>query len=772
MKIKFLLFILAIALLSCGKKSQTPIKIDIGGKWKFLNQDSMAFASPNFDDSKWDTIGVRNFWEYQGYDLYDGFAWYRKSFFLSSDLKKSSFLKDSIQIVLGIIDDTEQTYLNGVLIGENGTVVSTDYLGTDSFINNKEAYKVSRKYVLSVNDPRIKWDSENVIAIRVHDHYLGGGVLGPDQFVAIVDIPDYVSLDADSFGFVYSGDSIRKNIVVRNSFPGSLSGVISIELINMETGSLMLQSKQDISIDENAIKVVEFNFLFAMKERTNIVYKFDEKKSGIIISSFQELPYILTPKVSDKPRINGARIYGQRPNKPFLYKIPATGKKPLIFTVKNLPIGLSVDSLTGIIIGKVKEKGTYKVQVEVKNDVGIANKEITLEIGDKLSLTPPMGWNSWNCWGLSVSQEKVVSTIDHFVAKGLVDHGWTYVNIDDGWEAASRDKNGILNSNEKFPNMKELADYAHSKGLKLGIYSSPGTLTCGGYLGSYQYEKIDASTFADWGIDYLKHDWCSYSQIATKVPTGFYQYDWLKGARKDLSSSIDELKKPYFVMRDALHAVDRDIVYSLCQYGLGHVWEWGDEVGGQLWRTTGDIVDTWQSLYQIGFNQDVCAPYAKPGAWNDPDMMIVGWVGWGPNLHPTRLTPSEQYTHVSLWALQAAPLLIGCDISRLDDFTLSLLTNDEVIEVNQDALGKAALPLIKNEDYQVWVKELEDGSKALGIFNISPKDRVIKVDLKDLNINNSVNVRDIWRQKDLGLLKTVIENNVPAHGVYLVKLSK
>ena len=232
---------------------------------------------------------------------------------------------------------------------------------------------------------------------------------------------------------------------------------------------------------------------------------------------------------------------------------------------------------------------------------------------------------------------------------------------------------GVIQTNEKFPDMKALADYVHSKGLKLGIYSSPGPKTCAGFAASYQNEEQDASTYASWGIDYLKYDWCSYGGIA-----------------KD--GSLAELQKPYRVMRDALDECGRDIVYSFCQYGMGDVWKWGAEVGGNCWRTTGDINDSWGSMSGIGFGQDGHEKYASPGHWNDPDMLVVGKVGWGPNLHPTGLTPNEQMTHISLWCLLSSPLLIGCDLSDMDQFTLDLLTNDEVLDVNQDPLWQTGGP--------------------------------------------------------------------------------
>ena len=345
------------------------------------------------------------------------------------------------------------------------------------------------------------------------------------------------------------------------------------------------------------------------------------------------------------------------------------------------------------------------------------------------------------------------------MSTGLADHGWNYVNIDDGWELPQRDKEGNVLVNEKFKDMKKLADYVHSKGFKLGIYSSPGGTTCGGFLGSYQHEELDARTYAEWGIDYLKYDWCSYGSIFGQIAPS-------------RENRVTEFKRPYFVMRDALQKQNRDIVFSLCQYGFGEVYKWGDEVGGQLWRTTGDIEDKWESLEKIGFGQEDCAPYSKPGNWNDPDMLIVGWVGWGPNLHPTRLLPDEQYLHISMWALLSAPLLIGCDLTKLDDFTLNLLTNDEVIDIDQDLLGKAARVIYKDENIQIWAKDLEDGSKAVGIFNRAGIPCKGSVSWEKLGVKGKQIVRDVWRQIDLCAFEKSFESESPAHGVVLVKIKK
>ena len=476
--------------------------------------------------------------------------------------------------------------------------------------------------------------------------------------------------------------------------------------------------------------------------------------------------YILTPPTSPEPRINYPRIFATGAGKPFLFRIPATGKQPLKISAKGLPEGLKLDEYSGIISGTVKEARTFKIEVTATNQKGNDVKEIEIVIGGKLALTPPMGWNSWNCWGLSVDQQKVKAAAEAFVESGLANHGWAYINIDDGWEAAERTKNGELLTNEKFPDMKVLADDVHHLGLKLGIYSSPGPKTCGGYLGSWEHEMQDAQTWAGWGIDYLKYDWCSYGEIAA-------------------DNSLAEYQKPYLKMRKCLDAVNRDIIYSLCQYGMGDVWEWGGEVGGNLWRTTGDINDSWASMAGIGFAQEQSSPFAKPGNWNDPDMLVVGKVGWGPEIRETKLTPDEQYTHISLWSLLSAPLLIGCDLTQLDEFTMNLLTNDEVIGINQDPLGKQAVKILDEANKQVWMKKLSDGSLALGLFfagsNITeeafswdgkPQTAKVGITWNELGLQGKQMVRDLWRQKDLGVFDSGFETEVPYHGVVLVKLSE
>ncbi len=466
-------------------------------------------------------------------------------------------------------------------------------------------------------------------------------------------------------------------------------------------------------------------------------------------------PYILTPKESTSPRINSATVFGVRPGSPVLYTIAATGDRPMKFSVDGLPDGLKLDGNTGRVTGSLKEAGEHHITLRAKNAIGEATRDLKIVCGPTIALTPPMGWNSWNCWAQAVNDEKVRAAADAMVAQGLINHGWTYVNIDDCWEnkpgskdpllsGPLRDDQGFINTNKKFPDMKALADYVHDKGLRIGIYSSPGPTTCGGYTGSGDHEEQDAQRWAEWGFDYIKYDWCSYKQVGT---------------------DLDGKKKPYRVLRAALDKQPRDILFSMCQYGMGDVWNWGTEVGGNCWRTTGDITDNWGSMSTIGFGQAGHEKFASPGHWNDPDMLVVGKVGWGPSLHPTKLSADEQYTHISLWCLLSAPLLIGCDMAQMDDFTRSLLSNDEVLEVNQDPLGKQASRIAQTETTQVWAKDLADGARAIGLFNLDEDPQPVTAKL-----DGRSSVRDLWRQKDLGGFGGEYTATVPRHGVVLLKV--
>jgi len=739
--LKLVAFLLSLSIFS----SLSAQDLSINGSWKFRTGDQPGWAAPSFNDSDWTTIRSGAAWEAQGFRGYDGFAWYRLHIVIPSAIKEKAFLKEKIRFDLGKIDDGDEFYLNGFLIGRNagkgGTIQSGDW-------------QQQRSYAIPLTDGRIRWDQDNVIAIRVWDHDGDGGLYDGKYGISVMDVTDYISLDmnADEFHFSAAGNSqFSKKIILRSSSEKfDFTGRLNIRVVDPFSGTAVY--KQTIGTDFAHDRPFEYTVKTTLPEQGTyrIEYSFEEGRSKKIVTAAEEIPYVLTPAPGATPRINGPEIYGVRPGAPFLYKIPATGEKPAAYSATGLPSTLSLDKATGIITGSIAKKGSYPVQLTVKNRTGTATRRFTIVCGDKIGLTPALGWNSWNCWGLSVSDEKVKASAAAMAEK-LADHGWSYINIDDGWEEKRDDKGEIL-ANNKFPDMKKLCDHVHSLGLKIGIYSSPGPRTCGGYLGSYQHEDQDAATYARWGIDYLKYDWCSYGEIAPKAP------------------SLDEMKKPYVTMRQALDKAGRDVLYSLCQYGMGDVWKWGGEIGANSWRTTGDITDTWGSMAGIGFNQDKAAPYTAPGNFNDPDMLVVGRVGWGPSLHNARLTPDEQYTHISLWSLLSSPLLIGCDMSRLDNFTLGLLTNDEVLAVDQDALARPAKKAWDKDNIQVWVKELKDGSKAVGIFNRGEQPAKPTIPYSSLGLPAQLKVRDLWRQRDLTSAGNAFSPRIPAHGVVLLKV--
>ncbi len=356
-----------------------------------------------------------------------------------------------------------------------------------------------------------------------------------------------------------------------------------------------------------------------------------------------------------------------------------------------------------------------------------------------LAKTPPMGWNSWNKFAGKVSEALIRETADAMAKNGMKDAGYIYVNIDDTWEAG-RDAQGNIQTNSKFPDMKALADYVHSKGLKLGIYSSPGPKTCAGYEGSFQHEEQDAKTYASWGIDYLKYDWCSASQV----------YDY------------HSMPAVYAKMGEALLSTGKPIVYSLCEYGVLHGPQWGESVGGNLWRTTGDISDNWKSMSHIGFDlQEGLAQYAGPGHWNDPDMLEVGNGG---------MTDTEYRTHFSLWSLLAAPLLAGNDLRDIPPGVFDILTNKEVIAIDQDPLGKQATRVSKDGDLEVWARPLADGSHAVGFFNRGASEAKVTAKWSDIGVNGSASVRDLWAHAGRGSFSADFSSNVPSHGVVLVKI--
>lgn len=494
--------------------------------------------------------------------------------------------------------------------------------------------------------------------------------------------------------------------------------------------------------------------------------------------------YILTPEAPHTPRINGAKVYGARPGSDFLYKVAATGDRPMTFSAEKLPKGLKIDSQTGLITGKVKKAGTYIVTLKATNSLGEATREFRIVIGEKIALTPPMGWNSWNCWGNTVSHEKVMASAKAILESGLADYGWSYINIDDGWQGLRGGKENAIQPNAKFPDMKGMVDSLHAMGFKVGIYSGPWVASYAAHIGTqcdnadgtyewvkkglvnenyrmvdpsgeltreklwysgkYSFAAQDARQWAEWGLDYLKFDW--------------NPHDWY---------SMKE-------MHDELEKCGRDIVYSLSNSALLPMASEYVKYAN-CWRTTGDIRDSWKSISGIGFGRNSSwAPYSGPGHWPDGDMLVIGNVGWGRKYHYTNLTPDEQYTHITLWAMQASPLLIGCDMAVADKFTKSLLCNNEVIDINQDPLGYAATKIYGNSSYATYFKPLEDGSLAIAMFNLSETPQKIGFTPRAIGvIGNKITVRDVWRQKDVAEItndRNRFDTEVPPHGVVLVRV--
>ncbi len=473
------------------------------------------------------------------------------------------------------------------------------------------------------------------------------------------------------------------------------------------------------------------------------------------------------------PKISSPRIFGARPGSPFFFPVPTTGRRPLAFSAKGLPRGLAIDPNSGIITGSVPKKMTRRATVIVRNRYGTDERGLHIVIGDRIALTPPLGWNSWNVWACGIDDEKVRSCADVMVSSGLAAHGFSYVNIDDGWQGKRSRSTKALQPKKKFPDMKALCDYVHSLGLRFGVYSTPWVKSygaCGGgstgkcarisqtggskergwYFGDTPRQREDAKQWAEWDVDYLKYDWGPWEVRDVKA------------------------------MADALKSSGRDIVYSLSNSApFDKAGAWARLAN--CWRTTGDINDTWTSVSSIGFSQDKWTPYGGPGHWNDPDMLVVGQLGWG-KPRKNRLTKDEQITHITLWALLAAPMLLGCDLTQLDDFTLRLMCNDEMLAVDQDPLGRQAHCVRQTREtdrqgqttahHAVYERRLSDGDLAVGLFNLGRSPAVIETTWAELRVQGSRKVRDIWANKDLGRFSRKFSIGVPAHGAQFVRISK
>lgn len=580
---------------------------------------------------------------------------------------------------------------------------------------------------------------------------LGGG---SERFTAQVGIDDAAGSQKASVAFKIVGDG---RVLWRSgpAKPGQRPLAVDVDLHGVKTLILIVGDAGDgIEFDHADWADASFTVSGAVPKA---------------IDPPREEPVVLTPPPSRRPRINGPRIVGVRPGSPFLFRIPATGERPMNFAVAGLPRGLKLDAHLGIISGTISKPGTYRVTLRATNNRGTGSRKFRIVCGDKLALTPPMGWNHWYVHYDRITDQLMRQAADAMVNSGMADVGYQYVSIDDCWMNApqhkdplrvgpGRDSAGNIVPNRHFPDMKALTDYIHAKGLKAGIYTSPGPLTCGGFTASYQHEAQDARQFAAWGFDLLKYDWCSYGGIA----------------KNDPDPEPVKLRKPYVLMGKLLRQQPRDIILNLCQYGMGNVWEWGAEVGGHSWRTAGDLGFELDRIFEVALKNAEHRQWSKPGSWNDPDYIQIGRIGNARGMgEPVQcpLTPNEQYAFMSLWCLMAAPLFFSGDMGALDPFTINVLCNAEAIEINQDPLGQCARVIHQDEDTFIMLKTMEDHSHALGLFNRSEVPAMVTARWLDLGLRTNLYVRDVWRQKDLGRFKSDFSAEVPRHGGVLLRLT-
>jgi alpha-galactosidase len=501
-------------------------------------------------------------------------------------------------------------------------------------------------------------------------------------------------------------------------------------------------------------------------------------------------PEIRTPAAPPTPRINGPDVFGVRPDHPLLYHIPATGDRPMEFSADPLPAGLTLDPRTGNLTGVLTQTGDYSVTFHAKNALGTGDKKFKIVVGETIALTPPMGWNSWNAYHETVTGADVIRAAHAMTASGLINHGWSYINLDDAWQGVRGGAFDGIQPNKKFPDLHKMCDEIHGLGLKVGIYSTPWDTSYAGYIGGsadnaagtwppadlpagskrrhhhgqYSFAESDARQWAAWGIDYLKYDWNPKSTIPPETREQFHAHT--------------------AAMAGALRKSGRDILFS---YSNSMPFEQADDQSQMYnaWRTTGDIGDSWQSMAGKAFYinipkggtvpqgapNDRWAALAGPGHWNDPDMMVLGQVNFGGRQHPTRLTPDEQYLHMTQWCMADAPLLLGCDLEKLDAFTRNLVENDEVLAVNQDPLGQQATCAAHDDNLRlVYVKDLQDGSKAVALYNLGTRPALVVARWSDLKISGKKSVRDLWRQKDRGGFDREFSVTVAPHGAELVKI--
>jgi alpha-galactosidase len=564
--------------------------------WKFKTGDNQEWAKPDFDDRDWAPILTEVNYELQGFAEYDGYSWYRLKFFLPNKVKESASLKERVKILLGKIDDVDRVFLNGVKIAQTGSF--PDEKG--GFQSSSEVF---RKYIIEANDPAIRWNQENVIAIRVYDGNGNGGLFGGNIGFEMMGVMDYLSMNTNIETWDMSRrDSMFKKVILKNNYEKDVR--VTFQTTNIDpyghrTGAAVgykIKAKDSMNVLAKMPRI----------ENASIEFSLMEMKTMKMTNVNDFTPYILTPKAPLSPRINAPSVYGASPNSDFYYLLPISGERPMKITVKSLPKGLVFDESTGLITGKTPQKGDYKLKITAQNSQGKTAAILKIKIGEDIYLTPPMGWNSRVCWGVTMSDEKIENA-KALIKSGLDQYGFTFVNIQDSLGNSKK----VNTPNEKFPTLK-----------------------------------------------------------------GFFNQKSLR----------------------------------------------------------------------------------------------YGAIRWDEKLCSTEIFPSEKYSGVTLWAMFSAPMLLGCEVTKMDDFTLNLVTNNEVNAINQDELLQQATKIKTEKDLEFWVKDLANGDKALAIFNLGKKEIDYPLDAKSLGLDAFQKTRDVWRQKDF------LEKNptlkIFSHGVVLLRFSK
>jgi alpha-galactosidase len=570
------------------------------------------------------------------------------------------------------------------------------------------------------------------------------------RFTATVGIDDCA---ADAAGVIFRVYGDRKLLFESEQLhAGDQPAEIDLDLTGMRTLALIVDDCENGDKEDKA-------------DWADAKLEYDGEKPVSVVSPVAAPVGILTPPVPPEPRIAGPRVFGVRPGSPCLFAVPATGEAPLTFAVDGLPEGLALDPQTGRITGQLKTAGDHKLAVQVRNAKGTTKRELRIVCGEQIALTPPMGWTSRFGGAANATQQKIQDAADALLACGLPQHGWSYVCVDDGWQGTRKEPAYALQPNERFADLPGLSAYLHDKGLRFGIYSTPWRTTFQGFTGgSADDEKgeftvrsnspgkvafcqADAKQFAAWGVDLLKYEWRPMDVPSTQACA-----QALSGCGRD-------------IVLAAANGAQLESAREYCE-------------AAQCVQTTGELPDRWQRIQAVVAAQTAWREFAGPGRWNDLDILLTGLTS--PDLHPAAgLTENEQYAQMSLWCLNAAPLFFSLDPAVLKDtqgartrFTLGLLSNDEVIEVDQDSLGQQARRIRADDESEVWLKEMADGSKVVGLFN---RDRLGTISVKatwdELGLKGKYLVRDLWRQKDLGEATDSVQFEMNSHGVMLIRLT-